>query len=133
MNRVILAGRLASDTTLATTPTGINVVSFKLAVSRKGNKDIADFIDCVAFGSTAEFVVNYCVKGDTFVLEGRWETGSYVKKDGTKVYTDKCVVDSLEKVSYRKDRQEQDEREVQPREQPGNDIDIDLTEDDLPF
>lgn len=50
----------------------------------------------MAFGKTAEFIEKYTFKGIKLLLEGRWQTGSYTNKDGVKVYTNDCVVESCE-------------------------------------
>lgn len=67
----------------------------------------ADFISCVAFGKTAEFIGKYFHKGMKMMLEGRIQTGSYTNKEGTKVYTTDVVAESVEFAeSKRTDAQE---------------------------
>ena len=97
MNLVILMGRLVRDPEVRYTQgqDAKAVARFTLAVDRKFKRDEADFISCVAFGKTAEFVEKYLQKGTKVVCEGRWQTGSY-EKDGAKVYTNDCMVDSVE-------------------------------------
>lgn len=75
------------------------VARFSLAVDRRFKKDgdqTADFINCVAFGKTGEFIEKYGHKGTKFVVEGRIHTGSYTNKDGQKVYTTDVVVEQVE-------------------------------------
>ena len=75
------------------------VARFSLAVDRKFKQDgqpTADFINCLAFGKRAEFIEKYCRKGPKLVVEGSWQTGSYTNKDGNKVYTNECLVESCE-------------------------------------
>ena len=75
------------------------VARFTLAVDRRYKKDgeqSADFITCVAFGKNGEFVEKYLKKGTKIALDGHWQTGSFTNKDGQKVYTNDCVVDSME-------------------------------------
>ena len=75
------------------------VARFSLAVDRRFKKDgeqTADFINCVAFGKTGEFIEKYGHKGTKFVVEGRIQTGSYTNKDGQKVYTTDVVVEQVE-------------------------------------
>ena len=60
------------------------------------NQQTTDFISCVAFGKTAEFMEKYADQGTKFVLEGRIQTGSYTNKDGQKVYTTDVVAENLE-------------------------------------
>lgn len=75
------------------------VARFSLAVDRKFKQDgqpTADFINCLAFGKRAEFLEKYCRKGTKLVVEGSWQTGSYTNKDGNKVYTNECLIESCE-------------------------------------
>lgn len=101
MNKVILMGRLTRDPEVRYTQ-GDNasaVARFSLAVDRKFKKDgeqTADFISCVAFGKTGEFIEKYGRKCTKFVVEGRIQTGSYTNKDGQKVYTTDVVVEQVE-------------------------------------
>lgn len=101
MNSVQLLGRLVRDPevryTAGDNPTA--VARFTVACKRKYKKDAeqeADFISCLAFGKTAEFIERYFHKGSSMALNGRIQTGSYTNKDGNKVYTTDVVVDSLE-------------------------------------
>lgn len=101
MNKVILMGRLTRDPEVRYTQ-GDNasaVARFSLAVDRRFKKDgeqTADFISCVAFGKTGEFIEKYGRQGTKFVVEGRIQTGSYTNKDGQKVYTTDVVVEQVE-------------------------------------
>lgn len=101
MNKVILMGRLTRDPEVRYTQ-GDNasaVARFSLAVDRRFKKEgeqTADFINCVAFGKTGEFIEKYGRKGTKFVVEGRIQTGSYTNKDGQKVYTTDVVCENLE-------------------------------------
>lgn len=75
------------------------VARFSLAIDRRFKKDgeqTADFISCVAFGKTGEFIEKYGRQGTKFVVEGRIQTGSYTNKDGQKVYTTDVVVEQVE-------------------------------------
>ena len=97
MNRVNLVGRLARDPEVrysqGQNPTA--VARFTLAVDRRFKRDgeaNADFISCIAFGKTAEFIEKYFFKGMRLGGSGRIQTGSYTKQDGTKVYTTDVVL-----------------------------------------
>lgn len=90
MNKVILMGRMTRDAEVRYTQ-GENssaVARFTLAVDRRfkrqGDEQTADFISCVAFGKTAEFIEKYGHQGTKFVVEGRIQTGSYTNKDYNK-------------------------------------------------
>lgn len=100
MNRVILMGRLTRDVEIRVAGNGeTKVANFSLAVDRRWQRDgeqSADFPNCIAFNKTAEFLEKYGKKGTKFIIEGRLQTGSYDKQDGTKVYTTDVVVDNVE-------------------------------------
>lgn len=101
MNKVILMGRLVRDPEIRYTQgeNSIAVARFTLAVDRRFKRDnqpTADFISCICFRKTAEFIEKYCKKGTKLVVDGSWQTGSYTNKDGNKVYTNDCLVDNCE-------------------------------------
>lgn len=98
MNTVILMGRLAKDPDVIKKQEAA-ISRFILAVDRRFKREgeqNADFISCVAFGKTAEFIEKYGRKGTKFVVEGRIQTGNYTNRDGNKVYTTDVVVESVE-------------------------------------
>ena len=102
MNKVIIIGRFTRDPEIKYS-TGENATAtarFSLAVNRRfknkeGNYD-ADFINCVAFSKTAEFIEKYFTKGMAIGITGRIQTGSYTNKEGQKVYTTDVVVEETE-------------------------------------
>lgn len=101
MNKVILMGRLTRDPDVRYSQGNqpMAVARFSLAVDRRFKRDgepTADFINCVAFGKTGEFVERYAHQGTKLVVEGRIQTGSYTNKDGQKVYTTDVVVENAE-------------------------------------
>mgnify|MGYP002625378745 CR=1 FL=1 len=102
MNKVILMGRLTRDPDIRQSQgESSTVVSrYTLAVDRRFKRDgadqTADFISCVAFGKTAEFMEKYTHKGTKLVVSGRIQTGSYTNKDGQKVYTTDVVTEDVE-------------------------------------
>ncbi len=102
MNKVILMGRLTRDAEVRYSQGDAStaVARFSLAVDRRfkreGDDQSADFINCVAFGRTAEFFERFGRKGTKFVVEGRIQTGSYTNKDGQRVYTTDVVVENVE-------------------------------------
>ena len=94
-------GRLTRDPDIKYSQgaTATAIARFSLAVDRKYKRDgesNADFINCIAFGKTAEFIEKYGHKGTKFVVEGRIQTGSYTNKDGQRVYTTDVVVENVE-------------------------------------
>lgn len=101
MNKVILMGRCTKDPDIRYSQgeKSTAIARFTLAVDRKFKQDgqpTADFINCLAFGKRAEFMEKYCRKGTKLVVEGSWQTGNYTNKDGNKVYTNDCLVESCE-------------------------------------
>lgn len=113
MNKVILMGRLTRDPEIRYSQ-GDNAMAvgrITLAVDRrygkKEDQQQADFISCVAFRKTAEFLEQYCQKGTRLVVEGRWQTGSYTNKEGNKVYTNDCVIEHCEFAESKKAGQAQ--------------------------
>ena len=99
MNSAQLVGRLTRDPEVRYSDGGATVARFTLAVDRRFKKDggdDADFINCVAFGKTAEFLEKWFRKGQLLGLTGRIQTGSYVNQEGTKVYTTEVVVENVE-------------------------------------
>ena len=100
MNKVTLVGRLTRDVESRTTESGKAMARFSVAVNRRfknkeGNYD-ADFINCVAFGKTAEFIEKYFTKGMAIGVTGRIQTGSYINNEGQKVYKTEVVVEETE-------------------------------------
>ena len=95
MNHVTLIGRLTNNPELRTTGNGTSVSSYRLAVDRRGKKDEADFLNCVAFGKSGEFAAQYFRKGMKVAVEGRIQTGSY-EKNGEKRYTTDIIVENQE-------------------------------------
>lgn len=107
MNSVQLVGRLVRDPENRYAATsGMAVCRFTLAVYRRFAKEgeqSADFISCVAFGKTAEFIEKYFSKGQRIGLNGHIQTGSYTNKDGQKVYTTDVLVENCEFVEKKQD------------------------------
>lgn len=106
MNSVQLIGRLTRDPEVRYTDGGSTIARFSLAVDRRFKQegdDTADFINCIAFGKTAEFIEKCFSKGKKIALNGRIQTGSYTNKDGVKVYTTDVVAESVEFVESKGD------------------------------
>lgn len=102
MNKVILMGRLTRDPEVRYSQgdNSMAIARYTLAVDRRfkrdGDEQTADFINCVAFGKSAEFAEKYLKKGTKIVMEGRIQTGSHTNKDGQRVYTTDIMVGSQE-------------------------------------
>lgn len=86
INMVALMGRLTYEPELKSTPNGLPAIRFQLAVDRtyqaKGQERQADFIDCVAWRQTAEFISRYFHKGSMIAVEGTMQTSNYTDKNG---------------------------------------------------
>ena len=108
MNKVILLGRLTKDSELRTTNGGVSCCRFTVAVNRKyknqqtGEYD-ADFISCVAWRQTAEFICRYFGKGQMIALEGTLRTDSYQDKKYPDIthYTTEVYVDNVEFAGFK--------------------------------
>lgn len=99
LNICALMGRIVADPELKTTQSGISVTSFRIAVDRNtvdssGNRQ-TDFIDIVAWRTTAEFVCKYFTKGQMIALNGRIQTRSYEDKQGNKRTAVEVVADNV--------------------------------------
>lgn len=97
LNRVILMGRITHDLELKQTPSGISSLTFSVAVERnyadQNGERQSDFIRCVAWRQTAEFIGKYFGKGRMIALEGQLRTRTYDDKNGTKHYVTEVYVD----------------------------------------
>lgn len=91
MNKVILMGRITKDIEIKQTGEH-SYTRFTVAVNRRKKDDGADFINCVAWNKTAEFIGKYFGKGSMIAVVGELRTGSYEKSDGSKTYTTEVVV-----------------------------------------
>lgn len=97
MNIFTGIGNITKD--IAITQTTTTVARFSVALNRKYKKDgepTADFINCVAFGKTAEFIGKYFSKGKKIAFTAHVQTGFYMNKDGAKVYTTDFVINDCE-------------------------------------
>lgn len=101
MNLVVLMGRLTRDPEIRYTqgPEPLAIARYTLAVDRRkgqGQEASADFINCAAFGTKAEFTEKYFRKGTKVAIKGHIQTGSYTDKNGNRVYTTDIVIDEHE-------------------------------------
>lgn len=104
MNAAIVLGRLTRDPVIKATQGGMTIARFTLAVNRlnkTGQNPEADFINCVAFGKTADAIGNYVYKGQRLLVEGRIQTGSYTSKSGEKKFTTEIAVNRAEFIEKR--------------------------------
>lgn len=128
MNNVSLIGRFTKDpdTRYTTGENQMAVTRFTIAVDRWGKDAGADFIGCVAFSKTAEFIEKYFRKGNKIAVVGHIQTGNYKNKDGNTVYTTEVIADRVEFVEKKADAGQAD----------GTDNFVDIPDDidkELPF
>ena len=101
MNKVVLIGRLVRDAEVrySQDENSMTVARFTLAVDRRYKRDgeqTADFISCVAFGKNGEFFEKFGKQGVKFAIVGHIQTGSYINRDGNKVYTTNVIIETQE-------------------------------------
>ena len=105
-NKVILIGNLTADPELKTTQNGISVASFSIAVGRRKVKDQepqTDFINCVAWRNTAEFICNYFQKGKSILIVGSLQTRNWTDQNGQKRYVTEVVAEEAQFVEKKGD------------------------------
>lgn len=96
MNHVCITGRLTKEPEFRSAASGTSVVNFTVACGRSNGQEGSDFIQCVAFSKTAEFIKKYFTKGQKIDLVGHITTGQFTNKDGQKVYTWNVTADKVE-------------------------------------
>ncbi len=143
MNRVILIGRLTADPELRYTTSNRAYTRFTLAVNRDYKKENgeteADFISIVAWEQLAETIHKYVKKGHRICVEGRIQTGSYDKEDGSRGYLTDVIINHLEFLEKKSsdDRPASEYTATSPAETEDSFKDfgdtVQLTDDDLPF
>ena len=139
LNKIFIMGRLTRDPELRTTNSGTSVASFSLAVDRNykgadGEKE-TDFIDCVAWRSTAEFAAKYFAKGRMAVVEGRLQIRPWTDKEGNNRRSAEVIVDNM---YFGDSKRDGDTGGARPASGPvnvsANDWqEVDEDEGDLPF
>ncbi|HDI0899760.1 TPA: single-stranded DNA-binding protein [Staphylococcus aureus] len=100
LNRVVLVGRLTKDPEYRTTPSGVSVATFTLAVNRTFTnaqwEREADFVNCVVFRRQADNVNNYLSKGSLAGVDGRLQSRNYENQEGRRVFVTEVVCDSVQ-------------------------------------
>lgn len=139
LNRVELLGRLTRDVELRKTPQNKSVAKFTLAVDRKYKREggqNTDFINCVAWEQSADYLAKYSHKGDVVGVDGSIQTGKYEGKSGT-IYTTDVIAEYVCIVSTKKKDEDADEYEPPiPEKKVANAVKVGqewIKEEDLPF
>ena len=135
MNNTQLIGNLVSDVEFKQSASGAGVARLRLAVKRnfknQQNEYDSDFINCVAFGKTAEMIAKFFNKGSKIAVDGRIQTGSYENKQGQRVYTTDIVIENFYFIESRQQANTQ-----QRFDNPFGGLEVrsvDVPQDDLPF
>ena len=150
INKVVLVGRLTREIELKKTNSDTSYCRFSVACTRRvkskqeGAPD-ADFINCVAWGQSAEFLSKYATKGSIVGVEGRITTGSY-EKNGQRVYTTDVTAEAVRLIGSSNGSRQKDEstnKTFTPSSEPSfssgiedafsNTPSLEISEDDLPF
>ncbi|MBQ8429101.1 MAG: single-stranded DNA-binding protein [Clostridia bacterium] len=96
VNKVFLMGRLTANPELKVSSSGVNVLRFTVAVSRKVKRDETDFIECAAFKQTAEFISKYFKKGSAIIVFGHLRIEPYTDKNGNKRVSTRVMADEVQ-------------------------------------
>jgi single-strand DNA-binding protein len=135
INNVVLVGRLTKDPEIRKTQTGLSVASFTIAANRPKKKDEeqkADFINCIAWRGTADFLGRYAKKGNLVGIEGRIQTRNYENQHGYTVYVTEILCNSVQLLESKKSNNDEPmENGIYSVDM--EDMSIDLTSEELPF
>lgn len=128
LNHIILGGRLTAKPELKTTTNGTTICNFTVAVNRRGKEQIADFINCVSFKGTAEFISKFFDKGSSICIVGSLQVRVYTDKEGNKRTATDVLVESAHFVDGKGESASgQTEAQTEANFQPLS------GDDDLPF
>ena len=112
INRVVLVGRLTKDVEVRKTQNGLSVAQFTVACDRRKSSEgesSADFINCVAWRQSADFLGQYARKGAMVGVEGRIQTRNYDNAQGQRVYVTEVVADSVSLCESKKSQESSNE------------------------
>lgn len=136
MNKVELTGNLTKDVDYQKTASGISVCRFTLAVNRKYKKEDGttetDFINCVAWRNTADFITKYAHKGNKVGVTGSIQTRSYDAQDGTKKYVTEVVADEVELYTPKSENENKPKTEAQAKQETFQTFEP-IPDSELPF
>lgn len=151
-NKVILIGRTTKDVELRRTASGSPVATFTLAVNRysrnEENNRTTDFINCVAWNRTAEVMEQYVKKGSLINVEGRIQVRDYENNEGRRIVVTEVVCENMQMLESRNsnnatygedyqtkgnDYQKEENKTTENVENTNDEVDFNISEDDLPF
>lgn len=141
LNKAILVGRLTRDPEMKSTTNGVSVLNFTVAITRRfkdaNGERQSDFINCVAFRQTAEFIANYFKKGNMISIDGTIQTRTWDDTEGKRHYVTEVMV---ENAGFIESKREMDAGGAPAREAASDtlpdmpaEFGADVTDDDLPF
>lgn len=135
MNKVFLIGRLTGDPEAKQTPSGVSVTTFNLAINRRFNRELTDYIPIVTWRGLAENCAKYLVKGQQAAVSGELQTRRYEDKDGNKRTAFEVVAEDVEFLSKASGHKEHSDSSEAFAREMGAEIIDDLLPDDerLPF
>lgn len=146
MNKVFLIGRLVADPDLRYTQSNKPVADFRLAVNRQYTDESgerkADFINIITWGKQAENVKQYIEKGSQVAVDGRIQTRNYENDEGKKIYVTEVLAERVQFLDTKKietNKQDvspadfEEKEETDPYEDMGNQIEMEISDEDLPF
>lgn len=136
MNKVILTGNLTKDIEYQKTNSGIAVARFTIAVNRKFKKEDGtvdtDFINCVAWRNTADFISKYAHKGNKIGVFGSLQTRSYDAQDGSKRYVTEIIAEDIELYTPKTENENKPKTEAQAKQEVMEKFEP-IDDDNLPF
>jgi single-strand DNA-binding protein len=136
MNKVILTGNITKDIEYQKTNNNVALCRFTIAVNRKFKKEDGtvdtDFINCVAWRNTADFVSKYLHKGNRIGLTGSIQTRSYDAQDGTKRYVTEVIADEVESYTPKTENENKPKTEAQAKQEVMQNFEP-IDDDNLPF
>lgn len=132
INKVILMGRLTRDPEMRHTNSGTPVTTFSIAIDNGyGDNQRTDFVNCLAWNKTAEFVTKYFTKGKMIIVIGRITTRSWETQDGKRAYATEVVA---QEVNFGESKSSQQAATQPPMQDDDDDFTpLDEEDDDLPF
>ncbi len=137
LNKAILVGRLTKDPELRSTASGVSVVSFTVAVTRsyarQGEERQTDFINCVAFRNTADFISRYFAKGNMIGVDGSIQTRTWDDQEGKRHWVTEVIVNEAHFVESKKDSAPSGAGFSGGGAELPMEFGPDATDDDLPF
>ena len=139
LNKVLLMGNITREPELRYTPAGVAVVEFGVAMNRQWKTPDGEqrketcFVDVNMWGRRGEVISEYFHKGDPIFIEGRLQLDQWEDREGQKRSKLRVVAENFEFVAQRGERRQQEQREAEKPAEEGNDKDVKVSDDEVPF